>query len=971
MMMSIDENSYLYNNQQYLQPNFEKIEYNSYQPEIENKNNTDIITQEAYQTNYEENNRIENNNGYIQNSNQNEQNNNINIFYPENTTNQINFMPNKNIEEQQNNSNQIDNNINNENINYNDDLNTNSIPNNNGEQQNKDVNEDINNIQNNNLSKNNEKKNEADINSDFQDNPINSSYKAYNEEESIQNKNDVSIHGSELPNINKEIKDQGSSHIPQINSSDLNQSFSKKDKNLINSPIMNNNKNQKAELENSEGLSQNQVDDINYSYDFNREEEKYLRNKEEYKKKKFNFKSHFKLTFTKEENNFFYNNVHKIIIPLLGHYEMPRNLEYKSPILSPNQKFLACIGEGDKDWVFVWEMSNLYWYKYKFSFSKVDCIAFTPNSKSIIIVYKNSIPIMYDLSTGKMNLRFQKNGEEKNRQSYQCSFTTVGSHFALTSTKSYTLWSLKNGKVLLKIEDNSPVKIISGEYIINIDSELNAVIMKIWDQSIKEKFQIKGISTPQEILDGRCNKDMTCFLYAIKDGIVIYNFKNKEYTELQKFGSGVENAIFSFDAKYIMKTNMKNLCINDLEKGKNICTKLKNEFKEIKVDFTLKKLITIDDISITIQELYDEQPNEKHVWLNKNPTNFIKIKFSKNYDYLLAKVSNKEIVIYDLKTGYIIKKFENDEENWIDFDMTNNVNDRIAIKSNLNLIKIWNFITKKEEATFYGYNSHSLLFSGDGCYLACGIKKGSEVARIWDIDQEKYGIFRHNGSNDNLNTIAHLTSPKPKRLICWSEKQEPLIYNAYTKEFLYKCECPFKFEKIYEIQSDLTLDIFIIKGKNNENKNMGIMYKISDGSLIQTYKNYTTLELTEYGGILITKCDNINGGKLTSIDLNNNEEQKLYDFQIQTNKCQILNDQKCAMIKYGDKYCKEFILLNIKNGNFMGKINYVQNIDRNTETYITAEDNEIYFRYFEFLSPEDTMAYLKKNVCVVEGEYSK
>ena len=79
---------------------------------------------------------------------------------------------------------------------------------------------------------------------------------------------------------------------------------------------------------------------------------------------------------------------------------------------------------------------------------------------------------MYDLSTGKMNLRFQKNGEEKNRESYQCSFTTVGSNFALTSTKSYTLWSLKNGKVLLKIEDNSPVKIISGEYIINVDSKL-------------------------------------------------------------------------------------------------------------------------------------------------------------------------------------------------------------------------------------------------------------------------------------------------------------------------------------------------------------------------------------------------------------------------------------------------------------------------------------------------------------------
>ena len=63
--MNFNENSYLYNNQQNLQPNFEKIEYNSYQPEIENKINTNIITQEAYQTNYEENNKIENNTIYI------------------------------------------------------------------------------------------------------------------------------------------------------------------------------------------------------------------------------------------------------------------------------------------------------------------------------------------------------------------------------------------------------------------------------------------------------------------------------------------------------------------------------------------------------------------------------------------------------------------------------------------------------------------------------------------------------------------------------------------------------------------------------------------------------------------------------------------------------------------------------------------------------------------------------------------
>ena len=194
----------------------------------------------------------------------------------------------------------------------------------------------------------------------------------------------------------------------------------------------------------------------------------------------------------------------------------------------------------------------------------MDCIAFTPDSKNIIIVYKNSNPLMYDLSTGKMKLKFERNGEEDNREGYQYSFTTTGTHFALASTKSYTMWSIRNGKIRKKITDDSPVKIITSEYLINIDSNLNCVIKKIFDQSILTTFQIKGISTPEEILDGRCTADMANFVYVIKNGIIIYNFKNREYKGLQRFEYGVERASLSNDGRYVMKTNMKNLCINDL-----------------------------------------------------------------------------------------------------------------------------------------------------------------------------------------------------------------------------------------------------------------------------------------------------------------------------------------------------------------------------------------------------------------------
>jgi len=698
-----------------------------------------------------------------------------------------------------------------------------------------------------------------------------------------------------------------------------------------------------------------------------KDEQKLLRNEKGFNKKDLDIKSHFELTLTKDENAFFYKKVHKISTPLLAHYEMPGNLEYKYPILSPDGKYLACIGKGDEDSVFVWDVSDLYWYKYKFSYSNVDIISFTPNSKSIIIVYSSSNPIMYDLSNGKMQLEFEMDEEEEgnNRKILQCAYTNSNTHFALTTSNSYTLWSLRTGKIKQKILDNSPIKIVSNEYLINIDSKLNCIIKKIADQSVIENFAIKGVESTEEILDARCTKDMANLVYVIKHGIIVYNFKNKEFNGLQKFQCGVERATLSEDGQYIMKTNMKDLCIYDLVKGLNINTILKDKFKDYNIDFTLKKIVIIDNISITIQDFLEYNSPEKYVWLNKNPTKFEEVKFSRDLKILLARLNRNKAIAYDLKTGYILKKWENIEENWLDYCITVFGGDKIAAKSNLFLIKVWNFSTRKEEASFYGFNSHSLCFSANGDYLACGTKNGSEIARIWNIPEQKYGIYKFSGNNNNFNTVVHLTAPVPQKLICCSVDQKPLIFNAYTKELLHQCECPYRFEEIYEIQSELRFNLFLIKGRDNQKRNIGILYRLSDGALLKTYENYTVLDLVRFEGIIISKCEDT---KLIATDYKILEMPVPVEFQIQSDKCQLLSDHKSAVIELGDEFSKEYTFINVKDGNFIGKLNYVKKNERYSEIYINVDPDkdEIYFRYLEFFTPEETMVYLKKNIFNVE-----
>ena len=218
--------------------------------------------------------------------------------------------------------------------------------------------------------------------------------------------------------------------------------------------------------------------------------------------------------------------------------------------------------------------------------------------------------------------------------------------------------------------------------------------------------------------------------------------------------------------------------------------------------------------------------------------------------------------------------------------------------------------------------------------------------------------------------MVNLTSPEPKRLICCSIDQQPLIFNTHTRELLFKCECPYRFEEIYEIQSDLMYDVFIIKGRDDKKRNVGLMYKISDGTLLETYENYTVLELARHAGILISRSDKINDGKLTSTDIKDLNDPILNDFQIQASRCKLLNDNKCAVIINGDNNNTEFNLINIEDGNYIGKINFMKKYDRNSASYITVDSkkNEIYFRYFEFLSPQETMVYKKKNIFNVEDD---
>ena len=86
-----------------------------------------------------------------------------------------------------------------------------------------------------------------------------------------------------------------------------------------------------------------------------------------------------------------------------------------------------------------------------------------------------------------------------------------------------------------------------------------------------------------------------------------------------------------------------------------------------------------------------------------------------------------------------------------------------------------------------------------------------------------------------------------------------------------------------------------------------------------------------------------------------------------------MDDNKYAVIKNGDEFNRELNLVNDEDGNFIGKITYTKKTKRKLVAYLTVDNYEkdLYHRYFQFFSPQETMIFKKKNIFNVEVENSK
>ena len=671
---------------------------------------------------------------------------------------------------------------------------------------------------------------------------------------------------------------------------------------------------------------------------------------------------HYKVELDAVKGLYKYSSCRTENIPLFGHQVLPQNLFYGNPRISPDGKYISIIGKGKgEDKAFIWEISNLDSYLYSYTSMSIENLFFSPDSRYIYILYQNEAPIKYDIKTGKEILIF-KFPEEPITKMICYSFSNDGRILYLGTNTHFISWNISDGKILKIKKEESPIKAIRNDIQISIKENLEIILFNKFEEQ-KNKIKINNIQIPQEILTCVISPDNNFLLYATRNNIFKINLKNEESVpeEIIKYEE-IEKVIINDECTNAISTDMLTISFWDLNNRNNNNVLFKEKFSSININFKKHLLSVVDNLCINITDLEESEINipEKFIWLNENPKKFLYFTFSPDFKVLLATLDENNAISFNTETGRVIKKWRNMEDDWsMACEMAPETSQIavIATKSNPNTIKIWDYNNGNEVLSLNGYNVHSFNFSENGQMLACGAREGKEIARLWDLTDSSYSSFFFEGKNNNLYTIVNLTNNinnnDDKRLIVASIGQAPLVFEVNSSKLLYECECPINFEKIHSIQSNVKFNCFIIKGRDDQKKNMAILYRLSDGKLIQIYENYFNIDLAKNEGVIISRSSNINKGNLTISNIKNLEKIENKNCELQAENSCFLQDNKSIVSVFGEEKKLNFIVSDVQSGKIMAEIKFIQNYDRHSEVdlSVNTKDNVIILRYIEFIEP--------------------
>ena len=651
-----------------------------------------------------------------------------------------------------------------------------------------------------------------------------------------------------------------------------------------------------------------------------------------------------------------YNSCQTINIPLFGHQELPQNYKFIEPRLSKNEEFLSSIAKSEtKDLAYIWDLKNIDRYLYKYDGNGIiEGIEFAPNNKSFVIIYNKQPPVHYNIKSGHQIVIFKSIGKNQNK-SLAYSFSTASRYFGLATLDFFIVWDSLSGKVIRNFQEISNYKIIRDDLLISMDNNCNVKVINFMKGENKKNFKINGINSYQEILTSILSSNDSNYYFALDNGVYKMNLNNGKIENIILFKEKAKKVIISEDCRVAVSTDYINLQFWNLENKKLIGIIYKENFHSFTINFEKEKLVTSNEICIDIFKYNDENAVDRYIWLNLNPDKFENFFFSPDQKIILGIIDSQNSILYNCETGRIIKKFNSKNSLSIEIVGENSEISIIATKFDEKTIKIWNYQNGNEVVTLEGFNSHHFSFNLMGNLLACGCKYGNEIARVWDLDSDKfYYSYTYEGNNNNKNTMVHLTKFEPEKLICASEKQNPIVFNLESRELLFECECPYIFYEIKDIQSNLNNKLFFVKGIDSNGKSQAALFDLSNGRFIEQYDNCFNIDFGQGNKLLLSRSSNINNNKLVISNMENLNNIHRINCELDAEFSNFIQDNQVIVSAFGKEDKITFILSDVNTGKTIAELIYNKNVSRHAEVDLSCnvDENTLVFRYLEFINPE-------------------
>ena len=647
------------------------------------------------------------------------------------------------------------------------------------------------------------------------------------------------------------------------------------------------------------------------------------------------------LYFKIKDKNIPYKQCQYLTIKLKSHPEIKQTLIWDEILLSSDDKYIALKGINDYiNYIYIWNKKNLTLLNYFKTKDVILSFDFISQKDEILIIYKNKNPIIYNILKFEIliELKLEENIKIKNILSW-C-FSINGKNLIIGTLENILIWNLNKKKIIINIEDSSPLKIFRNSYIITI-KEKTLFIKTINKQSkIILQFEIKNIKNHKDLLCLMITNDDEYLYYSTIGGIFRINIENKIIEEVLKYDIIPTYALIDNDCKNYCCTDKKVICFYEENKGKKFSL-IKDKFNLIRFNFLNNNLLILDDISLYVENI-NFLTNESEIYtiyLNKNPMQFKDIYFSRNSEYLLGIIDENNAILYKCKEGIIIKKFYN-YENTLYFERNIKLfpnttkKNYIIYKISDNLINIYDYISGNTIYNIENFPCYDIKINQYGNTILLGTIEGTEICRIYDFNFINEPIsFYTNDSYQNKNTCVNITNDS-QYILCLSINQNLFIFNSESKEIEFNIDVEQKYIEIIDININDKLNMFSILAKNKKNNFVGSIYRFING------------DPTKITSILNCKeiiFSNKNENYIYYIeDIKNNLILNIIDYNIKYNQFEIkkIDDDNFLLFKNLNEDYFTLIYYDEDNNNYLSYIYDKNNLKIIAECKYIIKNNE-------------------------------